>query len=165
MSLLDALQAAGAIDKKAAAKAKREAKKARKRKHGNLDKKKVIQAKAEEDEHQSRRLLAEQKRSERIAREAQTADTEARLRAINLVAAWRINISVTFKTALFSFENLEGITEQVNLPPFIIKGLENGSLGLARIDGDTETAVLPKGAMVKIKDAYPAAVLYLSSAL
>ena len=150
MSLLDALQAAGAIDKKAAAKAKRQAKQARKREKGSLEKKKVIEAKAEEEQQKLVLDRREKKRSERLKREAQAASEEAKVTAGNLIRAWGVNFSCSFDTAAFAFESATGKAESVDLPKFLIEGVRSGSLGLARLAPELEIAVLPKGAIGRV---------------
>jgi uncharacterized protein YaiL (DUF2058 family) len=164
MSLLDALQAAGAIDKKAAAKAKRAAKSARKKERGNLEKKKVIEAKAEEEEEELQRERSDQRRTERLERQVKATVEDAQLTGSNLIRAWSISFSVAFATTSFRFQNLAGEPETVQLPEFLIERVRLGSLGLARIGSDGDVAVLPKGAMAKLYDALPSAVLYLASA-
>jgi uncharacterized protein YaiL (DUF2058 family) len=163
MSLLDALQAAGAIDKKAAAKAKREAKQARKKQQGSLEKKKVIEAKAEEAQQRFERERREQRRTERVERESQAASEEAKATAINLIRAWSVNFSCSFDTEIFAFDNRSGEPESVRLPEFLIERVRSGSLGLARIGLEGRIAVLPKGAISKVEEVFPAAILYLAN--
>jgi uncharacterized protein YaiL (DUF2058 family) len=163
MSLLDALQSAGAIDKKAVALAKREAKRARKKERGSLEKKKVIEARADEEQSELLRQQLDKRSTERIARNAVSSKEESKVTASNLIRAWSISFSVTFSTTSFSFENNSGETETIRLPEFLVKRVRSGVLGLARIGADGDAAVLPKGALVKLHEALPSAILFVAN--
>ncbi len=163
MSLLDALHSAGAIDKKAVAMAKREAKRARKKERGNLEKKKVLESRAEENQKEIVRQQFDQRSTERLARNAISSKKEANVTAANLIRAWGISFSVTFSTTSFSFENTAGETETIRLPEFLLKRVRSGALGLARVGEDGDPAVLPKGALIKLHEALPSAVLFVAN--
>ena len=51
----------------------------------------------------------------------------------------------------------------MRLPEFLIERVRSGSLGLARIGVEGKIAVLPKGAMAKVEEVFPSAILYLAN--
>ena len=154
MSMLDALQKAGAVNKKRANKAKQQARKERKKREGNLEKRSVIEAREREEAAAAKQEAEAVVIAERNRKKEEDRQRDAAATARNLVNAWEISYSVSFRTKSVRFAQGEEIV-RAELPSFLVDGIEKGSIVAFKLPNEERPVLLPRGAAAKLTELRP----------